>query len=184
VHQLQLALRTWIVLAALLLALLPARPPVLAHADYDHSEPAEGAAVQQAPTQVRIWFTQELFRRQGANDIEVYGPDGTQVDRDDATIDDDDRKLMSISLASTLADGLYTVRWRALSAEDGHEKQGEFIFTIGVAEATNTTTPTAPAQAAPANTPASTTQPGVLPCLGASAPLALVLSGAWLRRRR
>ena len=101
------------------------------HADYDHSDPAADAVVAVAPAQVRIWFTQELFRRQGMNQIEVYDATGQRVDLDDAAIDDDDRKLMTVSLAPALANGRYTVRWQALSSEDGHEGQGEFTFTVG-----------------------------------------------------
>jgi methionine-rich copper-binding protein CopC len=184
---------TLVLLGAALLALFQAHPTVLAHADYDHSEPAADAVLEQSPTEVRIWFTQELFRRQGASTVEVYGPDGARVDRDDATIDDDNRKLMSISLASTLANGLYTVRWQALSAEDGHEKQGEFTFTVGltgvistsgatVTSAAPTVTPE-PQAAPPTAISAPTNQPSKLPCLGASAPLALALGALWIGRR-
>jgi len=113
---------------------LPAEMRIaVGHAEYDRSVPAADAVVDIAPTQVQIWFTQEIFRRQGVNSIEVASADGTRVDLDDTAIDDDDRKLMNVSLASDLAAGVYTVRWRALSAEDGHEGQGEFRFTIETA---------------------------------------------------
>lgn len=118
------------------------------HADYDHSDPAADAVLLVAPAQVRIWFTQELFRRQGVNQLEVYAATGQRVDLDDAAIDDDDRKLMRVSLAPALPSGRYTVRWQALSSEDGHEGQGEFTFTVGAAgpgtsvESTTTVTAT------------------------------------------
>ena len=102
----------------------------VAHAEYDHSDPAADATVNTAPTQVRIWFTEELFRRQGQNGIEVHNEAGERVDLDDATIDDDDRTLMTISLAADLADGRYQVHWRTTSADDGHEGQGDFAFTV------------------------------------------------------
>ena len=105
------------------------------HAEYDHSDPAADAVVAVAPTQVRIWFTQELFRRQGVNQIAVYDATEQRVDLDDAVIADDDRTLMTVSLAPALPNGRYTVRWVALSAEDGHEGQGEFTFTVGEAGA-------------------------------------------------
>ena len=112
------------------------------HADYDRSEPAADGVVNVAPTQVRIWFTQEVFRRQGANRIEVARADGTRVDLDDTAIDDDDRRLMTVSLTPELGAGVYTVRWRALSAEDGHEGEGEFRFTIETAATTAASTGT------------------------------------------
>ena len=61
-----------------------------AHAEYDRSDPPADAVIRQAPEAIRIWFTQELFRREGANWIEVTGPDGSQVQVEDAVVDDDD----------------------------------------------------------------------------------------------
>ncbi|MCL4861373.1 MAG: copper resistance protein CopC [Caldilineaceae bacterium] len=110
---------------------------LLAHADYDRSEPPAGALVAAAPTQVRIHFTQEIFRRQGVNGIQVYAANGERVDLDDAAIDDDNRRLMAVSLKPDLADGEYVVRWFALSAEDGHEGEGEFNFTVAATPITD-----------------------------------------------
>ncbi len=121
---------TFLIVVSLCLALNGGMRIAVGHADYARSEPAADAVLDAAPTQVRIWFTQEVFRRQGANRIEVADTDGTRVDLDDTTIDDDDRKLMRVSLAPALAAGVYTVRWRALSAEDGHAGAGEFTFTV------------------------------------------------------
>ena len=147
-------------LALLLAAVqLPLATEVLAHADYDHSVPSADEVVSQAPQQVQVWFTQELFRREGQNVLEVYGPDDQKVDQEDAAIDDDNRKLMTVSLQSDLPNGVYTVRWRTLSADDGDEADGEFQFTIQAEEpapeVTPTATPTAAAedaQTTPTNT--------------------------------
>ena len=91
----------------------------------------------------RVWFTQELFRREGQNALEVYGPGDQRVDQDDAAIDDDNRKLMTVSLQSDLPNGVYTVRWRTLSADDGDDAEGEFQFTIQADESEAEATPTA-----------------------------------------
>ena len=142
---------------AMLLATIhfPLSTAVLAHADYDHSVPAADELVLQTPQQVQVWFTQELFRREGQNSLEVYGPDEQRVDLDDFAIDDDDRKLMTVSLPPDLANGVYTVRWRSLSADDGDEASGQFQFTIQSDEPTAE----APATEAPATeTPESTTE--------------------------
>lgn len=207
---------------AVLLATIhyPLTTAVLAHAGYDSSVPAADEVVAQAPQRVQVWFTQDLFRREGQNGLEVYGPDNQRVDEDDAAIDDDNRKLMTVSLQSDLADGLYTVRWRTLSADDGDDAEGEFQFNILAdepeAEATPTAVPTeAPtaaaenAQPSPTNTaqaesteaqPTPTTaatapedpetpsdqadQGPVIPCMGSSAPLLLLLGTLLLTRRR
>ena len=152
-----------LVWVAVLLAAIhyPLSTAVLAHADYDDAVPAAGAIVSQAPQQVQVWFTQELFRREGQNSLEVYGPDDQRVDQDDAAIDDDNRKLMTVSLQSDLPNGVYTVRWRTLSADDGDDAEGEFQFTIQTDEpeatpaATSTAAPTAtavPDQPSPTDT--------------------------------
>jgi methionine-rich copper-binding protein CopC len=176
---------------------------VRGHADYERSDPPAGATVAEAPTQVQIWFTQELFRRQGENFIEVYTADGDRVDLNDAIISDDDRTLMTVSLAPDLADGVYTVRWSALSAEDGHAEEGDFTFTVSAAAADApsaadseepTSTPTSTEETSaeepeptpvPATTPAESS--GGLPCVGSSAlivfALGAVLIGRHGRRR-
>lgn len=183
------------------------------HAEYDHSDPAADAMLAAAPTQVQIWFTQELFRRQGTNKLEVYDAAGQRVDLDDVTIDDDDRTLLRVSLPPSLPAGRYTVRWQALSAEDGHEGQGEFAFTVGAAAASasaassttiTTTTPiTVDTAVPPTTTPTSAPEPATtvaptptpnsaatpaprsgLPCLGGAAPLLLVVGALFLPRRR
>ena len=196
---------------ALLLATIhyPLSTAVYAHADYDRSVPSAGEVVSQAPQQVQVWFTQELFRREGQNVLEVYGPDDQRVDQEDAAIDDDNRKLMTVSLQSDLPNGLYTVRWRTLSADDGDDADGEFQFTIQVdqpaAEVTPTTVPTiAPTAAAvkaeppPTNTetaestepkektppPAPADQAPAFPCFGSSAPGLLLLGAFLLARKR
>lgn len=187
---------------------------VRAHADYERSDPPAGAELAEAPTQVQIWFTQELFRRQGENRIEVYAADGERVDLDDAAIADDDRRLMSISLQPDLPDGLYTVRWHTLSADDGHPGDGEFTFVVGdatiaPAESAPSThdhgqavaTPEAAASAAaeaaetpseavlatPTPTPIPTPpagSSGALPCVGSSALIVFVLGAVLSGRRR
>ncbi len=130
----------------------PLSTAVLAHADYDDTVPAVGEVVSQAPQQVQVWFTQELFRREGQNTLEVYGPDDQRVDLDDAAIDDDNRKLMTVSLQSDLPNGVYTVRWRTLSADDGDTAEGEFQFTIQADEPEAEATPTATSSPVPTAT--------------------------------
>ncbi len=152
-----------LLLVAVLLATIhyPLTTAVLAHAGYDISVPAADEVVAQAPQRVQVWFTQDLFRREGQNSLEVYGPDNQRVDEDDAAIDDDNRKLMTVSLQSDLADGIYTVRWRTLSADDGDDAEGEFQFNIQAdgpeAEAAPTAVPTEAPTAAAENAQPSPT---------------------------
>lgn len=196
-----------ILLSLLLVTFFALRQPiqrVVAHAQYDRAEPAADAILATPPKVVRIWFTEELFRREGSNGIEVYDATNTRVDLDDATIDDDDRTLMRVSLRPDLSSGPYTVRWKTLSADDGHEGSGEFYFTIEggattvvpaentaetsatVAISTTATAQPTTADTAPAITPQATAQPTAtagpsspstgLSCLGVVMPLMIFMA--------
>lgn len=160
---------------------LPVPALTWAHAEYARSEPAADAVIAEAPAGVHVWFTQELFRREGANNLEVTGPDGTRVDQGDARIDDDDRTHLVVSLQPELPPGRYIVQWQALSIEDGHEGQGEFAFTVdpsaaeslapdpGAATDEPAVVSTPAAEPAAVSTPAAEpAAPGSssLPCLG------------------
>jgi hypothetical protein len=110
-----------------------------AHARYRRSEPGADAIIAAPPERVDIWFTQELFRRQGENWIRVIGPGGAEVQLGDTQIDEDDRKHIWVNLPAGLAAGNYQVEWRNLSLEDGHSDEGSFDFTLDPqAEATST----------------------------------------------
>lgn len=178
-------LRIGLVTLLLLLTGLPLAAGVLYHADYARSEPAADEVLAAPPTQVKVWFTQELFRREGENWLRVTGPDGARVDLDDTAVDDNDRTLLTVTLADDLPDGAYRVEWRALSAEDGHPKESEFGFVVGAVDSVPTATPAPEATTAPpavAETPTSS-QSGGLPCLSA-APLAMLALGTVLVKRR
>ena len=102
----------------------------LAHSQYDHSEPAADARIPRAPTRVDVWFTQELFRREGANTLTVHAPDGRRVDDGVPVIDDSDRTHLSVGLSGPLEAGAYHVTWTSLSAIDGDSADGFFVFTV------------------------------------------------------
>ena len=164
----------------------------LAHAAYERSTPGAGAVVAEAPAQVEIWFTQELFRRQGENWIRVTGPDGAEAHATEALIDDDNRRHMSVTLAPGLPAGEYVVNWRTLSADDGDSEEGSFTFTVdpqAVATSTPMSAATATSQPEAARTPAPAPSPtpdaGGGGCAAALAPaLGLVLATGWVRRPR
>lgn len=171
-------LKKWMLIACSLLigiiGLLSVYPGLTrAHAEYERSDPPADAVIPEPPAEVHVWFTQELFRREGANTLEVFGPDGTQVDNGDSQIDDDDRKHMFVSLQNELPDGSYTVKYATLSIDDGDSFSGEFSFAIDSGAAGETgepaepqpqASPTLPATPLPSPTPAPQTG-GSLPCL-------------------
>ncbi len=173
-----------------------------AHARFLRSKPGPGAVVSKGPNRVDMWFTQDLFRRQGENWILVFGPGGAEVQSGEILIDDDDRHHMWVELKSPLEPGEYRVEWRNLSAEDGDDAEGEFSFTLDPqAELTSTPMldqtetpfpPPSPAATATvgAATPvlASTDQPATKETggcsLGFTPAFALAALGFRLRRRK
>jgi methionine-rich copper-binding protein CopC len=166
-----------------------------AHSAYLRSNPGTDAVITSSPTQVDIWFSQELFRRKGENTIHVSGSNGLEVSSGDTTIDDDDRTHIWVELNPNLPAGKYVVEWKNISLEDGHSSTGSFSFTIDPQAAvtsapmqestdiptlTNTPLPESTPQPAPTEAPVSTNNP----CAGGLAPVAVLVFFDILRRRR
>lgn len=105
---------------------------VWAHAEYDHSVPAQNEVVAQPPDHIDVFFGQEVFKQTGANFVRVFDDAGTQVSDGDGVVDDDDRTHISAAFPSTLAPGRYIVRWMTLSDEDGESDDGAFCFYVAV----------------------------------------------------
>lgn len=97
-----------------------------AHAFLDHAEPKVGSTVTNSPTEIKIWFTQNL--EPTFSKLEVQDAQGKEVDKKDAHLDDKDKSLFLVSLPQLPA-GTYTVIWHAVSV-DTHKTQGTFHFTI------------------------------------------------------
>lgn len=121
-------------LMALAMALLASALVVVlaaAHALLVRSDPDDGAVLARSPERVTAWYSQELAT--GMSTIQVFDAEGRQVDIGDGGVDlnDPDHASMVVSLPVPLPDGTYTVRWTAVSAEDGDPTQGEFTFSVG-----------------------------------------------------
>lgn len=114
--------------AGLVAAFLIAAPnaPALAHAFPDHAAPAAGSTLAQAPTEVRIWFTQKL--EPAFSSVEVLDANGARVDQGDAKVDAQDASLLHVSL-KPLPPGTYKVVWHVVSV-DTHATNGDFGFTV------------------------------------------------------
>lgn len=117
------------ILAAVAVAVFGANGEARAHAEPDEIRPGDEAVLTTVPAQVEIVMSQELARREGGNDIDVIGPDGTEVTTEAATLDLEDRRRISVPLPGDIQPGTYTVRWKSLSAEDGDPADGELTFT-------------------------------------------------------
>ncbi len=118
--------------------------PVFARTSYGHaviakSEPAANALLSEAPTEIRIWFTEPLEATYST--IQLRDATGSLVQEAPSQVDaEDDHQLVLI--VGTLPDGVYTVVWRNVSSADGHQTAGSFPFRIGAAGAASSTMPT------------------------------------------
>jgi methionine-rich copper-binding protein CopC len=97
-----------------------------AHAFLDHADPKVGSTITNSPTEIKVWFTQNL--EPAFSTLEVQDAKGKEVDKKDAHLDDKDKTLFVVSLPP-LSSGTYTVIWHAVSV-DTHKTQGRFEFTV------------------------------------------------------
>ena len=106
-----------------------------AHAAYASSTPGFAEIVDEAPTEITIRFTQELFRREGANSIRLTRSEsGAEIALGalgTPEISNDDRQLVRVEVEVELSLGRYLVSWTNLSAEDGDSDSGSFPFYVG-----------------------------------------------------
>src|SRR5579863_9195169 len=109
-----------ILFLAAVLAAMPLGRAAQAHAFLDHAVPAVGSSVPTAPTQVRLFFTQEL--EPSFSGAMIAGPDGRPVATGSAKFDPRDPAEMVLDLPP-LAPGHYKVSWHALSI-DTHRTEG------------------------------------------------------------
>ena len=99
----------------------------LAHADLASADPAAGATVKTAPTEISITFTEEVEPK--FSSIQVLDAGGKRVDDGAAHTAPDNEKLLSIGL-KPLAPGAYKVIWHATAADDSHKTKGSYEFTL------------------------------------------------------
>jgi copper transport protein len=102
--------------------------PALAHGVLVRSTPSADAVLPTAPEQVVLRFNEPIDP--GFSAATVFDADGRRV-LDHSTISED-RRQISLE-ASALSRGTFAVRWRVLSAIDGHVTTGTFAFAVGQA---------------------------------------------------
>jgi copper transport protein len=94
------------------------------------SEPATNAVLLEPPREVVIRFSERVDPRASA--LEVLDARGQRVDHGGAGVDPGDPWRYRVGLPG-VADGVYTVAWRVLSADDGHVTDGAYVFAVGAA---------------------------------------------------
>lgn len=106
--------------------------PVFAHAELVNSSPEANAALDRAPAQIELLFSEAL--EPSFSEIQVLDSNGIRVDSADSRLDSADPARLLVSVRS-LPDGVYTVAWKVLSAVDGHVTEGAFPFAVGKVDA-------------------------------------------------
>ncbi|KMN45202.1 copper resistance CopC/CopD family protein [Bacillus sp. LK2] len=124
-------LGAWVLIACVCIILIP--KSASAHAYVVKSNPTENETLKKAPSVVKIEFDEDI-QVSRFNTLFVRDSSGKRVDLKDAHIDKSNKKLLEAGLKENLKNGLYSVQWKAISA-DGHPIQGVIPFRIGSAEA-------------------------------------------------
>ena len=120
-------------LAALLGLMLAGAAGASAHAALLSTDPKQGSVVQTAPTQVTLHFSEQVTLDTDA--MRVFDPSGRRVDSGSSGHAGSDDSTARVALVPGLAEGTYTVAWRAISA-DTHPVSGAFTFSYGHASTT------------------------------------------------
>ncbi|EJQ62835.1 copper resistance CopC/CopD family protein [Bacillus mycoides] len=124
-------LGAWLFIACVFIILIP--KSASAHAYVVKSNPAENETLKKAPSAVKIEFDEDI-QVSSFNTLFVRDTLGKRVDLKDAHIDKKNKKILEAGLKENLKNGLYSIQWKAISA-DGHPIQGVIPFHIGLAEA-------------------------------------------------
>ncbi len=98
----------------------------MAHALIEHTSPASGAILGQAPDNVTIYFDAEL--EPFFSKVIVRDAKGAKVSVGDGELASGSRKVLVAKL-SAMGRGGYHVYWNVVS-HDGHPAKGDFRFTV------------------------------------------------------
>ncbi|HTE58797.1 MAG TPA: CopD family protein, partial [Solirubrobacteraceae bacterium] len=114
-----------------------AAAPASAHALLEATEPSRGAALDAAPREVVLRFSEPVEVEFGA--VRVYDAAGKEVQQGTAFHPGDENRVVAVRLRGGLTDGGYTTTYRVISA-DSHPVSGGFVFGVGKGGATSAVT--------------------------------------------
>ncbi|MFC8718880.1 FixH family protein [Kitasatospora sp. NPDC057198] len=116
------------VLVAALGLVLGGATAASAHATLEGTDPERGSVVATAPAAVTLTFSEGVSL--APDSVRVLDPQGNAVDDGKPEHVDGRAATARVGLRAGLANGTYTVAWRAVS-EDSHPVGGAFTFSVG-----------------------------------------------------
>jgi methionine-rich copper-binding protein CopC len=120
------ALRRGMAGAAMVMVMYVHAAPALAHSMLIKAEPPRRAVLAKAPTQVQLWFNEEIEGDYAS--LVVLDAEKHPVTEIKPQLAPDDRKSIVLPLPE-LTPGKYSVKFRVLSV-DGHVVESYFDFTV------------------------------------------------------
>lgn len=111
-----------------LVCLFGVAAPAQAHANLSTADPAPNTGLLDAPAEIRLTFTEPL--EAAFSQITLRDAAGERVSVPAAVVDAANPTQLVLQ-PGPLADGIYTVVWRVVSAADGHSTAGSYPFAVG-----------------------------------------------------
>jgi copper transport protein len=103
--------------------------PVQAHANLERSDPPNNAELDQAPSQIRMWFSESVAIN--FSSVRLLDINGQEVVGLGLTLDASNPRLVVVSLPK-LGNGIYSLNWNILSGSDGHASDGLLVFGVNL----------------------------------------------------
>lgn len=120
--------RNRFLLACLLAVWLTAVPTAFGHSVVERSDPVANASLEVAPQRLRLWFSEPVDP--AFTSATVLDQSGQSLSGPATTSADG---LNLVVPLTGISRGVFSVRWRVLSAVDGHTTTGFYIFSVGTA---------------------------------------------------
>src|SRR6266508_2608494 len=136
-----------------------------AHAELVSSNPAAGANLTAAPTKVTLVFSEEISAKPDESNFTVTDEQGNVVGKGQLDNTDLDHKTQTGTLNTGLGDGVYTVKWNAVTPDDNGHTDGSFTFGVNKEPGPQPTAKPEPTEAPEATTTAAApaAQPTAVP---------------------
>ncbi len=101
--------------------------PASAHAVVTSSSPYDGQVLAEAPSEVRVDFSESVSIDLGG--LTVVDTEGNEVQQGDASLEGGGR-ILRVAVELDLAEGTYVANYRVVSG-DGHPVSGAIVFGVG-----------------------------------------------------